>query len=595
MDRRRLLSAAAGLPALTGAAALAAPAPAAKVRPGQPGWPSDQDWERFGKGLQGELIRVRSPLETCKANAGACEQLFKAIKNPYYLGDEPGLTQTLGWVDAWTSKPSVYAVAAQSTADVVKAVNFARERRLRLVVRGGGHSYIGTSNAPDSLMIWTRRMQAISMHDAFVPAGCVGKVKAEPAASVGSGCYWRQVYETVGVKGGRYVQGGGCFTVGVAGLVQGGGFGSFSKMYGTAAASLLEAEVVTADGQVRIANECTHPDLYWALKGGGGGTWGVITRLTLKTHQFTDTVGAVLGDIRANSDEAYRRLIGRVLDFYAGSLFNWNWGEQLSFHGPNTLSITMLFAALGEDQVRAIWKPFFDWVAASPQDYKLSNQIVLALPPRDFWNPEKLKQLPGVVRTDPRPGAPASNIFWASNYGEAGEVLNAYQSVWMPQALLGAGQRARLADTLFAASRHWGFALHTNKGLAGAPPEAIAAARNTATNPAVLDAFALLISASDADPAYPGVPGHEPDVARGRTNAARVEASMAEIRKLVPHAGSYVNETDYFQKDWQDAFWGPNYRRLAAIKRKYDPDGLFYAHHGVGSEAWSEDGFSRRG
>src|SRR6266436_287685 len=71
---------------------------------------------------------------------------------------------------------------------------------------------------------------------------------------------------------GRYVQGGGCVTVGVAGLIQSGGFGSFSKAYGMAAASLLEAEVVTADGAVRIANACTHRDLFWGLKGGGGGS-----------------------------------------------------------------------------------------------------------------------------------------------------------------------------------------------------------------------------------------------------------------------------------------------------------------------------------
>ncbi len=68
-------------------------------------------------------------------------------------------------------------------------------------------------------------------------------------------------------KGGRYVQGGGCMTVGVVGLILGGGFGSFSKAYGMAGASLIEAEVVTADGDVKIANSCTNPDLFWALKG----------------------------------------------------------------------------------------------------------------------------------------------------------------------------------------------------------------------------------------------------------------------------------------------------------------------------------------
>jgi FAD/FMN-containing dehydrogenase len=67
--------------------------------------------------------------------------------------------------------------------------------------------------------------------------------------------------------------------VGVAGLIQSGGFGGFSKAYGLAAASLLEAEIVTADGAVRIANACTNPDLFWGIKGGGGGSLGVVTRL----------------------------------------------------------------------------------------------------------------------------------------------------------------------------------------------------------------------------------------------------------------------------------------------------------------------------
>ena len=87
-----------------------------------------------------------------------------------------------------------------------------------------------------------------------------------------------QAYDAVTTQGGRYVQGGGCLTVGLAGLVQSGGFGSYSKRYGLAAGSLLEAEVVTADGKIRIANACTNADLFWALKGGGGGTFGVVSR-----------------------------------------------------------------------------------------------------------------------------------------------------------------------------------------------------------------------------------------------------------------------------------------------------------------------------
>ena len=82
-------------------------------------------------------------------------------------------------------------------------------------------------------------------------------------------------------EAGRYVQGGGCTSVGVANLIQSGGFGSLSKAFGTAGSSLLEAEVVTADGVVRTVNASNDADLFWALKGGGGGSCGVVTKVTL--------------------------------------------------------------------------------------------------------------------------------------------------------------------------------------------------------------------------------------------------------------------------------------------------------------------------
>lgn len=147
-----------------------------RVRPGDAGWPSDSTWQRLGTRLAGKLVKVSSPWPECVAapRGAACAALFRQVKNPYFLGDEVALTQTLGWVDAWTSAPSAYAVMARSTADVAAAVDFAREHRLRLVVKGGGHSYQGTSNAPDSLLVWTRSMRDATLHDAFVPQGCAG-------------------------------------------------------------------------------------------------------------------------------------------------------------------------------------------------------------------------------------------------------------------------------------------------------------------------------------------------------------------------------------------------------------------------------------
>jgi FAD/FMN-containing dehydrogenase len=541
-------------------------------------------------------MKVQSPLAACleEPSDPRCTQVFTELKNPYYLGDEVGLTQTLGWVDAWTSQPSTYAVAAETTDDVVAAVNFARENNLRLVVKGGGHSYQGTSNAADSLLIWTRKMNAITMHDAFVPDGCAGRYSPLPAVTVEAGAIWRPVYDAVTTMGGRYVQGGGCLTVGVAGLIQSGGFGSFSKAYGIAAASLLQAEVVTADGIVRIANACTSEDLFWGIKGGGGGSFGVVTRLTLHTHTLPEFFGAVFTTIKATSDSAFRRLIGKVISFYSEALFNPHWGEQIAFRPGNVLAITMVFQGLNQEQAETIWRPFFEWLARSPEDFSIvAEPVILAVPAQKFWDLRSLKNLPGVVLADDRPGAPEGNFFWASNLEEAGQVLHGYQSAWLPASLLQKDRQDELTEALFSAAQHWGISLHVNKGLAGAPAEAIDAARDTAMNPAVLDAFALVISGAEGPPAYPGIRGHEPDMVAARKQADAIDKAMSEVRKLLPKAGSYVAEANFFDAAWQESFWGSNYARLLAVKDNYDPDGLFFVHHGVGSERWSADGFTR--
>ena len=178
---------------------------------------------------------------------------------------------------------------------------------------------------------------------------------------------------------------------------------------------------------------------------------------------------------------------------------------------------------------------------------------------------------------------------WQADKDQASAFLYGYDSVWLPAALLQQAEQARLADALFAASRHWEVQLHFNKGLAGAPAEAIAAARDTATNPVVLDAFALAIVANGGLPLQ-WLPFYASFV---RKDARAVDEATAELRKIVPEPGSYVSESNYFNQSWQTAFWDGNYPKLRAVKAKYDPDGLFFVHHGVGSEEWNADGFTR--
>ena len=541
------------------------------------------DWGALRRRVGDRLIDTPSPLvELARKGGVGADRILPSLKNPYYLSDTPGLTQTFGWVDAWTTRPSLKGVAAQSAADVAAAISFARTAGIPPVVKGGGHSYFGNSNRADSLLIWTHRLREIELHDAFRPTGAPDDWRPIPAVSVGAGCLWGEVYRKVCVEHGRYVQGGGCLTVGVAGFVQGGGFGSLSKQFGTGAANLLEAEVVTADGKVRIVNRWQDPDLFFALRGGGGGTFGVVTRLTLRTHELPSTIGAVQLDIVAKNDPSWRELISRIVEFYADALLNPKWGEQIRLD-RRRLRVTMLSHGLSQEQIAATWEPFVRWVKDRPQEFSFGAEPrFIAVPARAFWDADTLRRLPGVVMQDDRPGAPSGNIYWSGNRGEAGQTLHAYQSIWLPKSLLASDRRTALMDALVRAADEWTITLHTNKGLAGGSDQALALTRETATNPDVLDAFALLICAAEEEaPAYPGIQGHEPNVATARSDAAGVARAMAHIRHAVPTAGAYMSECDYFLKDWKSAHWGTNYKRLAEAKRRYDPSWLFKGHHCV--------------
>lgn len=544
------------------------------------------DWSPLEQCLGPRLREVTSPLEACAGSGGTgAEELFELLRNPYFIAEEPSLTQTLAWQGAWKCEASMRVAIASDARDVAAAVAFSRETGVPLVVKGGGHSYFGNSNRAKSLLIWTRAMREIEVHDSFTPRGCPSDM-ACPAVSVGAGAIWGEVYQAVAVQSGRYVQGGGCLTVGVAGFVQGGGFSSFSKKFGTGASNLLEAEVVTADGAIRIANAATNSDLFFALRGGGGGTFGIVTRMTLRTHELPERVGSIRMRIRARNDRAWRSLVQEVLDFYRQHLLNSSWGEQISFEPGRVLTVGMLCHGLSQDAVSEIWAPFKAFVDVSPDDLAWELQPeVLSAPGRDFWNAEALRAIPGLIASDDRPGAPPGNIYWKANAAEVGQTLYAYQSMWLSTRLLNEGSRHELGDALVAASSHWPVSLHFNKGLAGAEPDVLTEFAKTSSNPDVADAFALLICAAHGQPAWPGIPGHEPETGTGNAQARLVSLAMQQIRPLDPLAGAYPSEADYFDADWQHRYWGANYRRLQAVKRAVDPSDLFNGHHTVSTGA----------
>jgi hypothetical protein len=342
--------------------------------------------------------------------------------------------------------------------------------------------------------------------------------------------------------------------------------------------------------------------------------------MTLLVHDLPEYFGPVNLTIKAGSDDSYRRLIRQFVGFYREHLFNDHWGEQAQFTRDNRIQFSMMSCGLDMGQVKKTWQLLLDWVANSDSGCSVEGRTDMScIPARHYWDSEFWKEhWPEIafprngnpihalvddvllhvmsnpaVTFDNRPGASPENAWWKGTTGEVAAFWWGYESLWLPSSLLKDDGQQHLADALFDASRHFDFALHFNKGLGGSPPEALALAKDTCTNPAVLDAFALVIASDGQRAAYPGISGHEPDLATARKAASMINQAMDRLRAVAGQDAAYVSESNYFQKDFQRAYWGSNYPRLAEIKKKYDPDGLFIVHNGVGSEGWSRDGFTK--
>lgn len=562
-----------------------------RCQPAESCWPKEDEWEKLNKSIQGRLIKLPSPLDACQlsSNNKTCQLVKSQIKNPFFLETQPALTQYSGWFNAWRSTISKYAVTAKNAKDIAMAINFASKHHLRLVIKGTGHDYLGRSNGANSLLIWTHNMRDITVHERFIPQGCKDNSPGGPAVTVGAGTRWLDVYEVVTGKRGRYVQGSGCTSVGAAGgFMQGGGFGFFSKKFGTGAGNILEAEIVTANGDILKANACQNEDIFWAIRGGGGGTFGVVTKMTMRTYDLPTKLGMLRGDIKAKTDTAFESLIEHFIVTYGRNFNNENWGMVFSVTRKNTVNLLAFFQGITEKEAQAQWQPLFAWMKKHPRDFKI-NLKFNDIPPQKFWDYAYLKQhFPDFVRGD-RPTDKSRTDFWYQvTSPEVATYIYSFWSRLIPQTLFDEANAKSFAHVLFSASR---FAnsidLHSYKGLAGSNDVVLKQTQELALNPLYNQAAAIAI-----------INGFAPDAAdygklapvKTQDTVKRLEKAMAFLHEITPQSAGYLNEANYFEPNWQQAFWGKNYDKLLAIKQKYDPNGLFYCHHCVGSELWTEDG-----
>ena len=410
-------------------------------------------------------------------------------------------------------RPAVIA-RCESAADVARAIGFAREVGLEISVRGGGHNVAGRACTDGGLMIDLAEMRAVDVDPERRTARAQG------------GANWNELNAATGEHG-LAVTGGAISTTGIAGLTLGGGLGWLMGLYGLAADNLVSVELVTADGDVLDVTADSDPDLFWALRGGGG-NFGVATTFEYRLHDVTMVTGGLVAHPFAAA--------GDMLRFYRE--FTRTVTDELTVfaalvHAPDgsgmKLAAMVVCHAGSPEQAEKDLAPLLEFGAPAmtqvgPMPYPVMNTLLDDGFPRgalNYWKSSFLRNLD-------------------DGYIEA--AVEAYSTVPSPMSAIllehyhGAVTRIPVADAAVP---------HRDEG------------------------FNLLVAAVWADPA-----ATDENVAWARTTYDSVRPYLAERRWL-----NYLDDDD--SGDAVRAAYGPNYDRLVDVKRRYDPENVFRLNHNI--------------
>ena len=254
-------------------------------------WPSQEAWDQLAKELGTGVLHKISDVATvyseCSAaiTAYAGATLLQTAKGSCIFGGTC-VYQDCDPATATSGKANlpVYSVEATDVAHVQAAINFARTHSIKVSVKSTGASYSVANQQPDSLLIWMSNFKKYST-DGVLESKVICGVDEGPVLRVGGGETWGNVFSALAAGGKYMMSSGAAVTVGASGgWLQGGGLGPVDRSLGLGVDNVVEFEVVTADGNALIANACTNADLFWALRGGGGGNFGVVTGQTSKVH-----------------------------------------------------------------------------------------------------------------------------------------------------------------------------------------------------------------------------------------------------------------------------------------------------------------------
>ncbi|KAJ7289381.1 FAD-binding domain-containing protein [Mycena rebaudengoi] len=537
--------------------------------PGSARYPTTAAWNAFNSSISGHLVKTVPSAKYCASlPAGACTdaQWTSAL----FRSKIPGAMNQVNWEQGYDlSPPSLclrnattcgqgdvptYAVEATCAADIQTAVKFAAKWDLRLVVKASGHDYLGRSTAPSSLLISTAKLTDISVSNAFM----VGGHSLGPAITVGSGVHTQDLYQQAKARGKIAVGGTAATVCAAGGYLQGAGHSALSPAYGLAADNAFEFKIVVASGELLTANSVSHPDLFWALRGGGAGSWGVVVSASFRAFP-TFNITFSLITLSASSPAA----LGRLATLHAQHIFDLDpiRGSQYFYvtqppptEAPQQITL-QLFTYMPNStttQAAAILAPFLNAAKALTDVTLVSETYTYALVN------DVLFQADDIVGANVVLG---SRLIPTATYAKSPELVGKVY-----QQLLDGGS-SRILGHLVAGGQ-----VTANAGISNA----VHPAWRTAKTHIILSSFW-----TDSTPLT--------EIKALRTRFQDVQLPV--LKQLSgANAGAYSNEADVLEANFQTTFFGPNYAKLSAIKAKYDPKDLFIVGAGVGSERWDQWG-----
>lgn len=537
---------------------------------------SSATWAAFNKTLGGQLIKPVAPAAPCHPdqasyNAATCTTIqsewtgfpfhrsnpvssaWENYNNDTCLPDASYSCSTAGY--------PAYVINATSEAHVQLGVAFAALHNIRLIVKGTGHDYMGRSSAPNSLSIWTYNLKGFSYHSTFKPAGCSATIKTT-AITVAAGHDMQELYAATDAVN-QTIVGGEAEGVGIGGYLTGGGHSALSVSYGMAADNVLEVTMVTPTGSLITANECTNTDLFWAIRGGGGGTFGVITSATIKTYPTPSYAILDFTILMATASDAYWDMQTYMLSQY----------PSLSNQGISGYPYVLPEYEVAPGVYYALYTG--KWHDHN-SPYGQSNLTAIFDP---IWTHIKTTWGSSLIEFV------NATTYYHTRY-EA-HLANHDESVTGTDTVL--GSRLLTEATLSGNQTALKEAI---KGFTGTGP-------NAGSGPFLLGGRgvrdAVPRGGSDAVlPAWRSALAHvttqgywTPQNATSKAEVLAANTAQTQfLRDLQPVGGVYVNEADIQEPDWQTTFWGSNYAPLLAIKKLRDPNNVLWCFPCVGSETW---------